>query len=200
MTARFRGRRLPGCVGGQRGRCCLADCSGDLACLAGHPTNSNGSFISFGYGEGNALIVRPSPIPNAGLGLFAAKSFEPNEILTIYDGHVSMKLFVPKNAYESSDPTLSHLHSIPGTEFVLWGFQYPVHARGLGSFCNHSTLPAAKVIRRLLQFPYVGIHTCPELRSHLAVSALRHIYVDEEITIKYPPRTCARLGIVPIVQ
>ena len=196
MSARFRGRRLPGAIGGLRGRCIIAPCDCDLACLAGHPTNRRGDFLAFGFGLGDYLDVRPSTIPSAGMGLFAKKEFEAGEVITIYDGHVSSKVFAPRNVCECTGAFFSHLHSIPGTKYVVWGFMYPVHGRGFGSFCNHSLVPAAKVTRRPLQFPYIGIHDCPDLQSHLVIKALRHIHVDEEITIKYPPHTRTRLGIL----
>ena len=195
MTTRFVGRRLPGALGGLRVRCALAGCSGNLSCLAGHPTTADGEFIDFGYGAGGALSVRESTVSGAGLGLFAGIELEPQQIIITYDGHVSDRLYAPANAAYATIDTHSHLHTIPGTGFVVWGFMYPIHGRGLGSFCNHSRPACARVVRRSQQFPYIAIHNCPDLRAHIVVMALRHIHVDEEITITYSAHTCARLGI-----
>ena len=195
MSAAYRGRRLPNCIGGSRHRCAVANCAGGLSCLAGHPTNSKGDFLSFGFGAGGALEVRLSTVQTAGLGLFALAPFKADEVITTYDGHVSHKLFVPNRASEAGVHALSHLHSIPHTEFVVWGFRVPTWGRGLGSFANHAQIPNAKVVTRPLQFPYVGIQSCPDLRSHLVLKAVRQIHSDEEIFISYPPNTLSRLGI-----
>ena len=195
MSAQYRGRMLPGAPGGSRGRCDQALCSGALSCLAGHPTDPFGEFLDFGYGIGTYLSVRKSIIDDAGLGLFAKKPFAPHEVVTTYDGHVSHKLYVPVRACHTVDHRLSHLHSIPRTEFVIWGFKYPSCGRGLGSFANHSKTPNTKVTVRSQQFPYINIQSCPDLRSHIVLIAISCIDTDEEITLKYPPNTCARLGI-----
>ena len=196
MSARWQGRRLPNCDGGVRGRCELVRCFRDLSCLAGHPTNSHGELISFGYGAGDALDVRPSTIPRAGKGLFAKKLFEQNEVITTYDGHVSHNIFAPPAHTRGSQiDFFSHLHSIRGTEFVVWGFVFPTQGRGLGSFVNHSVVSNAVIITRSQQFPYINIQNCPDLTRHLVVVAKRNIYIDEEIFVTYPPHTCARLHI-----
>ena len=195
MSSEWRGRRLVGAVGGTRVRCQQAQCSGDLECLAGHPTNASGDFFSFGFGPGENLCVRTSVIVGAGLGLFAKKRFRADDIITVYDGHVSHRVFVPILPYEATTFHFEHIHAIPGTEFVIWGFKYPTHARGLGSFANHARHPNAGVLKRRQQFPYVSIHNCPDLKHHLALVALRDINMDEEITILYPRNTCSRLRI-----
>ena len=196
MSARWQGRRLPNCVGGVRTRCELARCSQDLACLAGHPTNAHGDFFSFGYSVGEALDVRTSTISGAGRGLFARKCFEPGDVITTYDGHVSHNVFAPP-AHARDDRTgfFSHLHSIRGSEFVVWGFVYPTQGRGLGSFANHSASPNASIVTRSHQFPYVNVQNCPDLKQHLAVVATLNIQIDEEIFVTYPPHTRARLNI-----
>ena len=195
MTSRLIGRRLPGDMGGLRHRCVLVDCLGDLSCLAGHPTTGNDELIDFGCSAGEALYVRESTITGGGLGLFAGIEFETRQVITTYDGHVSNRVYAPANAAGATAYNYSHLHTIPGTGFVVWGFMYPLHGRGLGSFCNHSRPACAKVVRRSHQFPYIGIHNSPDLRAHIVLVALRHINADEEITIAYSAHTCARLGI-----
>ena len=195
MSDRWRGRRLDGLVGGSRFRCGPAGCRQDLSCLAGHPTTRAGHFLDFGFGPGEHLCVRSSAIDGAGLGIFAKTIFRAGDIITVYDGHVSLRIFAPIYAYQTVCASFDHLHAIPGTEFIIWGFKYPTHARGLGSFANHSRLPNARVLKRSQQFPYVNIHNCPDLNHHLVLIALRDINPDEEVTIKYPRNTCLRLGI-----
>ena len=196
MTARWQGRRLPNCVGGVRHRCEIARCQQDLACLAGHPTNARGVFFSFGFSVGDALDVRASTIPLAGRGLFAKKVFGVDEVITTYDGHVSHKIFAPTAHARGDDTTLfSHLHSIPGCEFVVWGFVYPTQGRGLGSFANNSATPNAAIIARSHQFPYINVQNCPDLKQHLVVIAIRDIQIDEEIFVTYPQHTRVRLNI-----
>ena len=141
MSDRWRGRRLDGLVGGSRFRCGPAGCRQDLSCLAGHPTTRAGHFLDFGFGPGEHLCVRSSAIDGAGLGIFAKTIFRAGDIITVYDGHVSLRIFAPIYAYQTVCASFDHLHAIPGTEFIIWGFKYPTHARGLGSFANHSRLP-----------------------------------------------------------
>ena len=170
-------------------------CSGGLACFAGHITNRLGEFVDFGFGVGDHLDVRVSIIHDAGLGLFSRRLFFAGNVVSIYDGHVSHKSFFSAMPHRFTSTTHTHLHSIPRSEFVVWGFRYVIHGRGVGSFANHAYHPNAKVVCRPGAYPYTGCRSCPWLTSHLALVALTTIHPDEEITIRYSKHTCARFGI-----
>ena len=141
------------------------------------------------------ITVRTSAINGAGQGLFVRTLFDEGTILTVYDGHVSHKTMAPDLASRCQDQRFAHLHAIPSTEYLVWGLQYPILGRGMGSFANHSSKPNAKACVRTGVFPYLGYSDCPLLRRHLVLQALRVIHADEEVTINYGRHTCHRLSI-----
>ena len=173
-------------------RCDGVSCAGGLVCIAGHPIGRLGSQITFGFSLGDMLVVRTSVIDGAGQGLFVRSFFSTDVILTTYDGHVSHKTMAPDSAYNDR---FAHLHAIPRTEYVVWGFRYPVQGRGLGSFANHSSSPNARVCVRKGVFPYLGYSDCPLLRCHLVLQSIRDLHSDDEVTINNGRCTCRRLSI-----
>ena len=175
--------------------CGVLGCSGGLACFSGHLKNRLGEFLEFGFGVGEHLDVRASVIEGAGLGLFSRRLFTSGTIISIYDGHVSHKSCIPVMPYRLATSTFTHLHSIPRTDFVVWGFRFVIHGRGVASFSNHSYCPNARVVCRPGAYPYTGSRSCPWLTSHLALVAVTTIHPGQEITIKYSKHTCARMGI-----
>ena len=182
-------------VSGALIECTRCVCSGGLACVAKHISNRRGVFLDFGFPLGFALCIRASFIDGAGLGLFSKRYFQAGSIITVYDGHVTHKTGVPVRPHQAQGPAFSHLHSIPRSDFVVWGFRYPTHGRGVGSFANHSCQPNARVTLRNGVFPYLGSRSCPLLTTHLIVIATADVHPDQEITINYGRNNCARLGI-----
>ena len=170
-------------------------CSGGLACFAGHIQNRLGEFLDFGFAVGDHLAVRSSTIAGARLGLFSRRLFEKGDVISTYDGYVSDKSFMPAMPHRLAGTTYTHLHSIPRCEFVVWGFRYAIQGRGVASFANHAFHPNSRVLCRAGVYPYTGFRSCPWLTSHLVLVASTTIHPDEEITMKYSKHTCARLGI-----
>lgn len=73
---------------------------------------------------GNGVVLKPSQIQNAGMGLFADRDFLRDEIITFYDGPIVAWRKLPKAKQQWSnfpDDVKSHIRKLFKDHYFLWG-------------------------------------------------------------------------------
>ena len=116
----------------------------------------------------NGIVVKPSNIENAGMGLFAQRDFKRGEYITLYDGEIVTR----KEAWTRQ--ALTHMASREG--IVVDGLKVPLVGRGGGSFANSalsSGCANAEIVANL---------------GRLIVRAKKDIAFDDEILVFYGRR------------
>jgi SET domain-containing protein len=116
----------------------------------------------------DGVLISPSLIPNAGMGLFAQRAFRKGEYITLYDGEVLTREEANKR------PCHTHMAAREGT--IVDGLKTPVRGKGGGSFANGT----------LFEKESNAIIVC-QLAS-LFVKAKRNIKSGEEILVCYGRR------------
>src|SRR3990172_4537007 len=64
------------------------------------------------------VIVKESTIPNAGKGLFAAKEFEPNDLIVDYGGEVLTKREIDKRYGSNENDVAPYVYDATKNKFV----------------------------------------------------------------------------------
>jgi hypothetical protein len=83
---------------------------------------------------GHGVVVQRSTLRGAGLGLFAARDFASNAVITEYDGIIVGW----KDALHSRNSGKhSHIRSLSSQHSAIDGARFPVRNIGGGSFINH---------------------------------------------------------------
>ena len=152
---------------------------------------------------GAGVAVRKSAVPGAGMGLFAAQSFEVGDPITVYDGLLVHKTAVKKPTNVQSAEQ-SHYLAVKQSDLVVQGLTCVIMGRGGGSFANHSFEPNARL--DLFSNSKYGANwhvyfgddvTASTNSSHRIVVLVAKVPIPkgEEIFIKYSRSTCERMGI-----
>ena len=143
--------------------------------------------------------LRVSTIANAGLGVFATRTFERGDFITTYDGDVVSH----SAAMAAADTTAaSHYRALFAMRWTIAGLRVPTNGRGLGSFVNDTidmnatkramrsirTQPTNALFERLDNAQYnVFSNIPPRLGFDVAIviTARCHIPIGAEIFVAY---------------
>lgn len=151
----------------------------------------------------NGVVVRPSKIQNAGFGLFAARRFEPNDVITEYTGEVITKAKVAKLS-EAND----FLYVAQMPPFYIDGFRYQNVSQlrgGCGSMANdprnpeennctlYTTAFKSDVLKKMYR---TGIQT----PKRLWLLATQSIQPGDEILYSYGKRYWHRFDAAPVAK
>lgn len=128
---------------------------------------------------GNGVELRPSQIPNAGVGLFATRNFERNELITEYEGEQIDWKEAQRRRDQGRD---SHIKSLAYGYVAIDGLKDPSTATGFGggSFAND---PYKSEFTDNAKF--VIKEDKKQGRDRIWLQALHYIDAGEEIFVDY---------------
>lgn len=137
------------------------------------------------------MSVRPSGIPDAGLGLFADTKFRCGDIITYYDGH-----WLTRREAEAL-ASKTHLRTLSSSYSAIDGLRTPIPGRGGASFandgrdalCNNSTFHTWILNGKAGEPDPIF----PELNL-VVLRAKRDINMGEEILVSYGRQYWRRVG------
>ena len=156
--------------------------------------DTKNAVASIGYG----IQVKPSTIPNAGLGLFATKNFKKNELITEYDGRI-IDNETAKEVQRTNLLASFHFVGLTLGHSVIDGIKIPILGRGGASFANDSMNHPpynAKFFRTNILMSDLPDQRTGNLElTRLFLKALRNIAKGEEIFVDYGHSTRRRMEI-----
>lgn len=156
--------------------------------------DTKNAVASIGYG----VRVKPSTIPDAGLGLFASKNFKKNEMITEFDGNIIDKE-TAKKVQRTRPSATFHFVGLTLGFSVIDGVKIAIPGRGGASFANDSMNNPpynATFFRTKKVMPDLPDQRTGDLElTRLFLKALRDIAKGEEIFVDYGHSTRRRMGI-----
>ena len=115
----------------------------------------------------NGVLILPSLIPDAGMGLFAQRTFRKGEYITLYDGEVVTRDEANRRR---------HTHMAAREGIIVDGLKTQIEGRGGGSFANGTRLEKESNASIVCQL------------ANLIIKAKRDIESGEEIIVCYGRR------------
>lgn len=147
---------------------------------------------------GNGVVVKPSTLPGAGLGLFASRPFKKNEIITEYVGRIISKTEAVHITH--ADPArATHFCALSLNHSVIDGLRTPVVGMGGASFANDSNKHPpynSRFYTTEKPMPKLPDHRTGNLElKRLFLKAKQNIEANDEIFVDYQNQTRKRMGI-----